>query len=44
MSDPNRYLDLVRTQTVFDGAMGTQIQDAKLTTRPTAAIRATTTT
>ena len=31
MSDPNRYLDLVRTQTVFkDGAMGTQIQDANL--------------
>ena len=31
MSDPNRYLALVRSRTVFkDGAMGTQIQDAKL--------------
>ena len=31
MSDPNRYLALVRSRTVFkDGAMGTQIQDAEL--------------
>ncbi len=31
MSDPNRYLALVRSRTVFkDGAMGTQIQDADL--------------
>ena len=31
ISDPNRYLALVRSRTVFkDGAMGTQIQDAEL--------------
>ena len=31
MTDPHRYLALVRSRTVFkDGAMGTQIHDAEL--------------
>ena len=46
MSDPNQYLALVRSRTVFkDGAMGTQIQDAELDdSATTAATRATSTT